>query len=198
MTARVVILASGSGTNAEALMRAAATGVLDAEIVAVITNNPDAGVLERAARFGVATEHVEHRGRTPEQRAAADARLIEVLRGFDPDLVVLAGWMRILGAEVGATFPIVNLHPAQPGDLPGINSIERAFVEFEAGERHESGVMVHWVPDDGVDVGPVIVTEVVPFKPGDTRDSFENRMHETEHRLIVQGVAQALREQSSN
>jgi len=192
VTGRLVVLASGSGTNCQALIDAIAADRLDAQIVAVVTNNADAGVIGRAERAGIGVEVIEHRGRDPEQRRRCDAALIETILPCSPDLVVLAGWMRILGAEVGSRFRIVNLHPALPGELPGIRAIERAFDEWRDGGRDHSGVMVHWVPDDGVDVGPVIIAETVAFEPDDTLESFERRVHETEHRLIVAGVEAAL------
>jgi len=188
MTARLVVLASGSGTNCEAVMAACAEGVLAADVVAVVTNNPEAGVIGRARRFGVPATVVEHRGRDPEARQRDDARLIDALEALRPDLVVLAGWMRILSAEVGARFPIINLHPALPGEFPGVRAIERAFEAWKAGEIDRSGVMVHRVPDEGVDVGPVVMTEAVPFLAGDTLDTFAERIHATEHRLLVDAI----------
>ena len=190
--ARIVVLASGSGTNCQALLDATAAGDLDASIVAVVTNNPDAGVVARAEAAGVPALVVEHKGRDPELRRTADLRLIETVRAQNPALVVLAGWMRILGAEVGAAFPIMNLHPAKPGELPGVGAIERAFEAYQRGEMSESGVMVHWVPDDGVDVGPVIASSTVPFEAGDTLETFAERMHRAEHLLIVDGARLAL------
>jgi formyltetrahydrofolate-dependent phosphoribosylglycinamide formyltransferase len=192
MTARLVVLASGSGTNCEAVMAACASGKLPAAVVGVITNNADAGVIARAERFGVAVTVVEHRGRDPEVRRRADARLIEVLDGLAPDLVVLAGWMRILSAEVGARFPIINLHPALPGEFPGVRAIERAFAAWQADEIERSGVMVHWVPDEGVDVGPVVRSETVPFVSGDTLQVFADRVHQTEHRVLVDAIRDVL------
>ncbi len=189
---RIVVLASGSGTNCQALLDASASGELDASIVAIITNNPEAGVLARAAAADVPSVIIEHRGRDPELRRAADQRLIDAIASYRPDLVVLAGWMRILGAEVGAAFPVMNLHPAKPGEFPGVGAIERAFEAHQQDLICESGVMVHWVPDDGVDVGPVIVSDIVAFEPNDTLERFEARMHQAEHRLIVEGARQAL------
>lgn len=194
--ARIVVLASGGGTNCQALIDACVSDVLDAEIVAVITNNPDARVLERAHAGGITSHVIEHAGRDAGLRRQADQRLIELVSSCDPDLVVLAGWMRILGAEVGAAFPMMNLHPGKPGEFPGIRAIDRAYDAWTNGEISESGVMIHWVPDDGVDVGPVIVTESVPFVAGDSLGDFEARMHAMEHQLIVAGVAQALAELS--
>jgi len=192
MTPRLVVLASGGGTNCQALLDACEAGELNATVAAVITNNPQAGVIGRAAASGVPLRLVRHNSREAEQRQLEDNELIDAIADFEPDLVVLAGWMRILGAAVGQRFKMINLHPARPGELAGTRAIERAFAEWQAGERDHSGVMVHWVPDEGVDVGPVLITADVDFRSGDTLDDFAARMHQTEHRLIVQGAELAL------
>jgi phosphoribosylglycinamide formyltransferase-1 len=189
---RIVVLASGGGTNCQALVDACAAGDVDARVVAVITNRSDAGVIDRADEAGITCHVIEHAGKEPEVRRLADARLIDLIASCDPDLVVMAGWMRILGAQVGASFPIINLHPAKPGEFPGIGSIDRAYDAWCAGEINESGVMLHWVPDDGVDIGPVILTEVVPFHSNDGLADFAARLHATEHRLIVAATTKAL------
>ena len=190
--ARIVVLASGSGTNCQALIDACAQGEIDGQIVGVVSNNSDAGVLARAQSAGIESHVVEHSGKEPLVRRAADARLIELVSGLAPDLVVLAGWMRILGAEVGSAFPMINLHPALPGQFPGIRAIERAFEAWTEGQVTNSGVMIHWVPDEGVDVGPVIVTEAVPFQDSDELMDFAARIQACEHRLIVEGCRLAL------
>ena len=192
--ARIVVLASGTGTNCQAIIDACAAGTIDAHVVAVVTNNADAGVLARADAANIASYVVEHKGKDPEVRQAADAGLIQLVLGLQPDLVVLAGWMRILGAEVGAALPIINLHPALPGTFPGIRAIERSFEAWTNGEITESGVMVHWVPDAGVDLGPAIVTRSVPFIDGDTLETFAARMRACEHELVVEGCNLALAE----
>lgn len=186
------MLASGGGTNCQALIDACAAGKLDARVVAVITNRADAGVVDRADAAGITCHVIEHAGKDPEVRRLADARLIDLIASCDPDLVVMAGWMRILGAQVGASFPMINLHPAKPGEFPGIRSIERAYDAWRSGEIKESGVMVHWVPNDGVDAGPVILTETVPFDVNDGLADFAERLHAVEHRLLVDGTAKAL------
>lgn len=181
MTARIVILASGNGSNAQAVIDAEE---LDATVVAVVSDRPEAFVLERAVHSEVpAVPFPRHDG---EARLDYDTRLCaEVLR-WRPDVVVLAGWMRILTMSFlgGVGVPVVNLHPALPGEFPGTRAIERAFAERVAG-RTSSGVMVHLVPDEGVDVGPVLGTAVVPIEESDTFDTFAARMHEVEHRLLV-------------
>ena len=102
-------------------------------------------------------------------------------------MVVLAGWMRVLTMSFLGWFPqrVVNLHPARPGELPGTHAIERAWHEALAGERTETGVMVHLVPDEGVDDGPVLATATVPIRPDDTLETLTERVHATEHRLLV-------------
>lgn len=191
---RVVVLASGSGTNCQALIGACESGALEAIVAAVITNNPQAGVIARAEAALVPAIVVEHQGSDSQRRAAADLALIDVITSLDPDLVVLAGWMRVLGDSVCSRFPIINLHPALPGAFAGTNAIQRAFAAWQTNKITESGVMVHWVPDAGVDVGPVLTSEVVAFEAGDTIESFEARIHDTEHRLIVEGTRIALRD----
>ena len=100
--------------------------------------------------------------------------------------------MRILGAELGATFAMINLHPAKPGEFAGLHAIDRAYDAWQAGDIAESGVMVHWIPDGGVDDGPVIVTATLGFEPGESLADFEARLHVLEHILIVDGVRAAL------
>jgi folate-dependent phosphoribosylglycinamide formyltransferase PurN len=129
-----------------------------------------------------------HIGKRPgESRADYDARLADVVTGFDPHWVVLAGWMRVLTMNFLGWFPgmVVNLHPALPGELPGTHAIERAFTEHQEGRRTRTGVMVHLVPDAGVDDGPVLASEAVAIDPDDTLDLLEARMHAVEHRLLV-------------
>jgi folate-dependent phosphoribosylglycinamide formyltransferase PurN len=129
--------------------------------------------------------------RAGEARADYDARLADVVSGFSPDHVVLLGWMRILTMSFLGWFPgmVINLHPALPGELAGVNAIGRAFDEHLAGIRSASGVMVHQVPDEGVDVGPVLAAAAVEIEPDDTLESFTARMHATEHRLVISTLA---------
>ena len=98
--------------------------------------------------------------------------------------------MRILTTSFLGWFPerVINLHPARPGELPGTHAIERAWQEALAGERTATGVMVHLVPDEGVDDGPVLATEDVPILPDDTLESLESRIHAVEHRVLVDTI----------
>ncbi len=185
MNRRLVVLASGNGSNLQAIIDACASGDLPAEVAAVVSDAPHARALERADAAGIPAVHI---GRRPgETRADYDARLAEVVTGFDPQWVVLAGWMRILTMNFLGWFPnmVVNLHPALPGEFPGTHAIERAYEESRSGTRTTTGVMVHLVPDEGVDAGPVLATEAIDILPTDTLDSLEARVHATEHRLLV-------------
>jgi len=107
-----------------------------------------------------------------------------------PDYVVLAGWIRILTSSFLSHFPnrVVNLHPALPDTFPGTHAIERAFEAYGRGEIEHTGVMVHLVPDEGVDNGPVLATEIVPINTDDTLETLEARVHETEHTLLVKTI----------
>ena len=182
---RLVVLASGNGSNAQAIIDACASGALPAEVMAVVSDHGDAKALVRADAAGLPAVHVGRR--IGETRADYDARLADIVTGFDPDWVVLAGWMRILTLNFLGWFPgmVVNLHPALPGELAGLHAIERAHAEAMTGTRTNTGVMVHLVPDEGVDVGPVLATAEVPILAGDTLDELEQRVHAVEHLLLV-------------
>ena len=188
MTARLTVLASGGGSNLQALLDACADGHLDAEVVLVVSDTPQAGALARATAAGVAT--VARRRDTAETRAGYDEALAQIVADSRPDLIVLAGWMRLLSMSFLGRFPrqVINLHPALPGQLPGLQAIERAHAEAVAGRRTATGVMVHFVPDEGVDDGPVVATATVAIDPNEPLAMFATRMHHAEHRLLVEAV----------
>lgn len=182
---RLVVLVSGSGSNLQAIIDACTDERLPAEVVAVVSNKAEVFALQRADAAGVPAVHVGvHPG---EARGDYDARLADVVAGFDPDLVVLAGWMRILTMSFLGWFPnrVVNLHPALPGELPGTGAVERAWDEAVAGTRTSTGVMVHLVPDEGVDDGPVLGTATVPIDVEAGFDAFGAAVHAAEHQLLV-------------
>jgi len=209
MTARLVVMASGRGTNLQALMDAAGPGGRlhgVAEVVAVVSHTPTALALERARRHGIAAEFVAPPPKAAKGggRAAWDAALAERVAAYEPDVVVLAGSMRIVGPGFIDRFPdertagrraptarSLNLHPALPGELPGTDAIERAFEEAVEGRRKESGVMVHVVVAE-VDAGPVVAVERVPMPEGAAFEAFEAAMRAAEHRVMVEGVLRFL------
>lgn len=181
-------MASGNGSNAQALIDACAREELSAQVVAVISDQGDARALVRADAAGLPAVHVGKR--VNESRADYDARLADIVSGFDPDYVVLVGWMRVLTLSFLGWFPgmVINLHPALPGELPGIHAIERALAEAQHGSRTSTGVMVHFVPDEGIDDGPVLATAPVPIRPDDTLETLASRVHAVEHRLLVDAL----------
>ena len=183
---RLVVLVSGSGSNLQAILDATATEALAAEVVAVVSNRAGAHGLERARNAAVETVVLERLD--GETRVEYDARLADAVVRFEPDWIVLAGWMRLLTMRFLGRFPdrVVNLHPALPGELPGTHAIERAWNEALAGIRTETGVMVHLVPDEGVDDGPVLATERVAIDTSGTLETLEATVHAAEHRLLVQ------------
>lgn len=185
MTARLVVLASGNGSNLQAIVDACGAGRIDASVVAVVTNVPGAGAIGRAERAGIPA--VVLPAATGEARRDYDTRLAAAVAPFAPDWVVLAGWMRLLTSAFLDTHPsrVVNLHPALPGDYPGLHAIERAYDDARAGRRSTTGVMVHLVPDEGVDDGPVLATATVPIHADDTLDVLTERVHRAEHELLV-------------
>ncbi|NQY55253.1 MAG: phosphoribosylglycinamide formyltransferase [Ilumatobacteraceae bacterium] len=186
---RLVVLASGSGSNLQAIIDACHDDVINGDVVAVVSDRGAAQALARGAAAGIPDVHVgRHAG---EARPDYDTRLADVVADFDPDRIVLAGWMRILTMNFLGRFPdiVVNLHPALPGDLPGVDAIERAWTQARDGIRTHTGVMVHLVPDEGVDDGPVLATATVPIDPTSTLGELEAEMHRTEHALLVDTLA---------
>ena len=185
---RIVVLASGSGTNLQVVLDATTSGVLRADVVAVVSNNPGAYALTRANAGGVAT--VALAPRSGEERESYDARLADTVASFEPDFIVLAGWMRLLSMAFLSHFAqrVINLHPALPGEFPGTHAIERALQAAQRLSLRRTGVMVHFVPDEGVDDGPLIASAEVPIAADDTLESLSARVHEAEHELLVEAL----------
>jgi phosphoribosylglycinamide formyltransferase 1 len=181
----VAVLASGEGTNLQALLDT--VHGREARIVAVASDTPGCRALERAQAAGVPTRvfpRADYAGR--EQR---DERIAAWLRERGAEAVVLAGYMALLSPGFVRAFPdrILNVHPSLLPAFPGTRAIEEALA---AGVR-ETGVTVHFV-DEGVDTGPVIAQERVPVRPGDTSDTLRARVHEVEHRLLPEAARRVL------
>ena len=164
--ARLVVLISGGGSNLQAILDACASTALPAQVAAVISNRTAAFGLERARRAGIPALVLPKDKQM--QRGEYDACRAELVKSFQPAYVVLAGWMRLLSMNFLQVFPgrVVNLHPALPGTFPGTDAIARAYAAFQRGEIHQTGVMVHLVPDEGVDNGPLLTQEVIPIEAG--------------------------------
>jgi phosphoribosylglycinamide formyltransferase-1 len=173
---RIVILASGSGSIAQAIIDAQESGELKAEIACVISDQADAKVLERAEAAGITTKIIV----MVENRADWDQQIISTLDNLGPDLVVSAGFMRILSAECVSKFKIVNSHPALLPLFPGAHAVRDAL----AAGATKTGTTIHWV-DAGVDTGEIIAQEEIEIKPSDTEESLHERIKIVERRLYV-------------
>ena len=178
---KVVILASGSGTLAQAIFAANK----DYEIAALICDRPAAKVIEVANEFGVKVEILELAG----DRATWDQELLKLVSKHQPDLVVSAGFMRILAKEFVTTFKVINSHPALLPLFPGAHAVRDALA---AGATH-TGTTIHWV-DEGVDTGEVIAQERLEITPTDTEESLHERIKIIERGLIVATIPQILAE----
>jgi len=178
--ARVAVLASGEGTNLQALLDDPTVG---SSIVLVVSDRGDALALERARARGAEAVFPDP-GPFPD-RAAYDRALVELLRSRDVGFAVLAGFMRVLGPEVVQAFPerILNVHPALLPSFPGAHGIDDAV----AWGVKVTGVTVHLV-DEEMDHGPIVAQEAVPIVEGEDRDHLETRIHQTEHRLYAPAV----------
>jgi len=183
--ARLVVLISGFGSNLQAILDACASGEIPAEVAAVISNKREAFGLERARQAGVEAIY-KPKGKEQDRRIY-DTELAQLVIRYRPDWVVLAGWMRVLSSSFLECFPnrVVNLHPALPGTFPGTDAIRRAWEAYQRGEIDHTGVMVHLVPDEGVDNGPVLASQAIPIETHDTLQSLEARIHAVEHCLLV-------------
>ena len=192
---RLVIFISGSGSNLQAVLDAIEDGKITTVPSLVVSNRKDAYGLVRAENAGVPTAYFPFKpyreaGKAREQY---DADLAELIRPYQPDLIVLAGWMHILSAAFLDHFPtkVINLHPALPGQFAGTHAIQRAYEAYQRGEIEHTGCMVHFtIPE--VDAGPVIAKAEVPILPTDSLADLEARMHQAEHGVLVTAVRDIL------
>jgi formyltetrahydrofolate-dependent phosphoribosylglycinamide formyltransferase len=195
-TSRLAVFASGHGSNLQAILDACANERLSAKVVVVVSDHRDVYAATRAERAGIPFVYFPWKPyrEAGKSRVDYDSDLAQTVLGYQPDLVILAGWMRILSEVFLRHFPIrvINLHPALPGMFPGTHAIERAFQAYQTGEISYTGVMVHYVPDEGVDNGPVIIQEEVPIYPEDDLEALKARIHQVEHRLLVEAIKQIL------
>jgi phosphoribosylglycinamide formyltransferase 1 len=180
MEGRIAVLASGKGTNLQALLDDPRVGP---HVALVVSDRVDAPALDRARAHEIETVHLDPRDFPT--RAAHDEALATLLRDRATDVVVLAGYMRILGPEVVEAFSgqMLNVHPSLLPAFPGIRAIAEA---VDYGVR-VTGVTVHLV-DEQLDHGPVVFQEAVEVHPDDTAESLEERVHEVEHRLLPAAV----------
>jgi phosphoribosylglycinamide formyltransferase-1 len=188
---RIVVLASGSGSTLQAVLDAAADPEFGAVVVAAGTDVPGCPAMARADAMGVPTFAVALRDYA--DREAWNHALAEQIAAHRPDLVVLAGFMRLLAPSVVRRFKIVNTHPALLPAFPGAHAIRDAL----AAGATSTGVTVHWV-DEGVDTGPVIAQLPVPVEPGDDEDSLRERIQVVEKPFYVESIRQLCLEIGDN
>ncbi len=180
---RIGVLASGGGTNLQSIIDGCQAGSINAEIVTVISNNPSSGALIRASNAGVRTQCIDHR--SFEKRDDFDSEVVAALKENNVQLVVLAGFMRIIGQRFLDAFPnrIMNIHPALLPSFPGLHVQQKA---LDYGARF-AGCTVHFV-DGGVDTGPIIAQAVVPVLDNDTDESLSARILVQEHKIYPQAI----------
>ena len=182
---RLGILGSGSGSNMQAILDAIDAGQLAAQIALVLSDNPDAFILERARRHGIATGLIDCQGLRTKFPENAQAETARRLQAAGVELVCLAGFLRLVKGPLLDAFPnkIINIHPSLLPAFPGLQSWRQA---LEAGAT-EAGCTVH-VVDDGMDTGPILLQESVPILPGDTAESLHGRIQVVEHRLYPAAI----------
>jgi phosphoribosylglycinamide formyltransferase-1 len=191
---RIAVLISGFGSNLQAIIDAVAEDRLPGvEIAVVVSNRRAAYGLQRARNAGIPTEYAPLKPYRDagKSRSEYDADLARLLcETYGVEWVVQAGWMHLFSTAFLSHYPtrVVNLHPALPGTFPGMHAIEQAWEAYGRGEIAHTGVMVHLVPDEGVDDGPVIAQAVVSICADDTLEALEARVHEVEHRLLIEAL----------
>ncbi|BAZ03493.1 phosphoribosylglycinamide formyltransferase [Calothrix sp. NIES-3974] len=185
--AKLAIMASGNGSNFEAVAGAIASGILHAQIQVVIYNNPDAYVAQRAKSWGIPAILINHREFN--SRQDFDRAIVKVLLDYQVEWVVMAGWMRLVTQVLIDAFPqrIINIHPSLLPSFKGVRAIEQALA---AGVKI-TGCTVHLVCLE-VDSGPILIQAAVPILPGDTPQTLHERVQIEEHRILPIGIALAI------
>lgn len=183
---RLGVMASGSGSNFEAIARAITNGELHARITVVVYNNPKAKVAQRAARLGIEAVLINHRNF--DSREALDDAIVTCLQAHNVDWVIMAGWMRRVTEQLLNAFPrrVLNIHPSLLPSFPGLHAAQQA---LSAGVKI-TGCSVHIV-ELIVDSGPIIMQAAVPVLPGDDIDTLQARIQQQEHHIFPRAIALA-------
>ncbi len=183
MSKRIVVLVSGRGTNLQALIEATQSGYIGGEIVLVVSDNPQAYALRRAQEAGIPATVLDY-GLFPNKKSY-EAALLEVLERANPDLICLAGYMRILGKGIVSRYRyrILNIHPSLLPAFPGLDAQKQA---LEYGVK-VSGCTVHFV-DEGMDTGPIVLQASCPVFDDDTPHTLSERILQYEHQIYPQAV----------
>lgn len=183
---RLGILGSGSGSNMVAVAEACEAGRIAGEIALVLSDNPEAGILDRARKRGLRAEHIAPGKFRTKLDEEAEQAYIRALQNAEVDLVVLGGFMRILKGEFLRAFPnrVINIHPSLLPAFPGLEAWKQA---LDYGVK-VTGCTVH-VVNQGVDTGPILAQSTVPVEPDDTPESLHERIQQAEHELYPSTIA---------
>jgi len=186
---KIVVLISGSGSNLEAIAKACQNGSIPASIELVISNQPKVKGLERAKKFHLVTQVIDHKDF--DSREAFDRALLEQILPIEPDLVVLAGFMRILTKDFTQALDgkLINIHPSLLPEYPGLNTHKQA---LENGDLMH-GISVHYVNNE-LDSGPIITQGVLKIDPGQTETKLISRIHKIEHAIYPKVIADIAKE----
>ena len=176
---KIVVLISGSGSNLEAIIESCAAKMINGRVIQVISNNPDAYGLTRASKFNIASKIIDHKKFS--SRIDFENSLEEFLDKLSPDLVVLAGFMRILGPKITSKFfnKMINLHPSLLPKYPGLNTHEKVLENKDS--RH--GISIHYVSSE-LDAGPLIAQGFIEINKDETLENMIKRIHKIEHLVL--------------
>lgn len=181
--ARLSVLASGNGTNLEAIIQATKNADYPAIVSVVLSDQRDCFALERARKYDIPAVFIDPK--LFPTKEAYDQMLVATIKEYRIDLVILAGFMRILSPLFVRSFPnqILNIHPSLLPEFPGLHAVKKAL----DARLSKTGCTIHYV-DEGVDTGPLILQEEIPIRPDDTEETLEKRIHEVEHRLYPEAI----------
>ncbi|ALS00873.1 phosphoribosylglycinamide formyltransferase [Enterococcus silesiacus] len=187
---KLAVFASGNGSNFQAIAEAVAAGIIDAEITLLFCDKKDAYVVQRAKSMLIPV--ISFSPNDFASKAMYEAEILHLLEEEQIDLVILAGYMRIIGPTLLEVFSnrMINIHPSLLPNFPGLHGIRDAF----SANVSETGVTIHYV-DDGVDTGPIIAQEKVEIKETDSLDSLEKKIHKVEHKLYPNVLAKLIKNQ---
>lgn len=191
---KLIVFASGEGTNLQAIIEACKNNVLDAKVILVISNNENSGAKKKASSEGIPIQIFKYNSKE-KKRNEYDGELANFIKNYEFNLIILAGWMHILSSSFlkNVITPIINLHPALPGKFPGKNSIEDAYLAFKNGIVKNTGIMVHHVIEE-IDAGNIIEQMEIPIYNCDTLETLRNRIRYFEKFVLIKAIDKIIHE----
>ena len=190
---KIIVFVSGEGTNLEAIIKSCILGILDATVQLVVSNKPDTYAIQRATNHNINSLIVLFDIDKYRSRKIYDANIAKMINNEQYDLIVLTGWMHIFTGEFlnNIKSPIINLHPALPGEFPGLKPIERALEAYKKGDIKKTGIMVHHVIEK-LDAGETIDTFDIIIRDNDTIDTLKHKFKYYEKFLLVSSIEKVL------